>query len=116
MRKQISLPSYSIRCTNSPWRIGLKLLFKIRYISGIFPIFRSCISKINNTLDNAEDLDIVLPMYNRLYYSDDYSLTSGSFWNYYRDEVNYSVIEVVVNYRINRNETAASRFLSIRQK
>ena len=55
-------------------------------------------------------------MYNRLYYSDDYSLTSGSFWNYYRDEVNYSAIEVVVNYRINRNETAASRFLSIKQK
>ena len=108
MRKQISLHSCRIRCTNSPWRIGLKLLFKIRYIS--------CISKINNTLDNEEDLDIVLPMYNRLYYSDDYSLTSGSFWNYYRDEVNYSAIEVVVNYRINRNETAASRFLSIKQK
>ena len=27
--------------------------------------FRSCISKIDNTLiDNAEDLDIVMPMYN----------------------------------------------------
>ena len=32
--------------------------------------FRSCISKINNTfIDNAEDLDIVLPMYNLLEYS-----------------------------------------------
>ena len=29
--------------------------------------FRSCISKINNTLiDNAEDLDIVMPMYKLL--------------------------------------------------
>ena len=49
--------------------------------------FRSCISKINNTLiDNPEDLDIVMPMYNLLQYSQHYSLTSGSLWNYYRDE------------------------------
>ena len=32
--------------------------------------FVSCISKINNTLiDNAEDLDVVMPMYNLLEYS-----------------------------------------------
>ena len=48
--------------------------------------FRSCISKINNTLiDNAEDLDIVMPTYNLLEYNDNYSVTSGIFWNYYRD-------------------------------
>ena len=48
--------------------------------------FRSCISKINNTLiDNAEDLDIVMPTYNLLEYNDNYSMTSGIFWNYYRD-------------------------------
>ena len=41
--------------------------------------FRSCISKINSTLiDNAEDLDIVMPMYNLLEYSQNYSMTSGS--------------------------------------
>ena len=51
--------------------------------------FRSCISKINNTfIDNAEDLDIVMPMYNQLEYSENYSITSGSLWNYYRYEVN----------------------------
>ena len=49
--------------------------------------FQSSISKINNTsIDNAADLDIVMPMYNMLEYSDNYSMTSGSFWNYYRDE------------------------------
>ena len=38
---------------------------------------RSCISKINSTLIyNAEDLDIVLPMYNLLEYSQNYSMTS----------------------------------------
>ena len=50
--------------------------------------FRSRISKINNTfIDNAEDLDIVMPTYNLLEYSDNYSMTSGSLWNYYRDEM-----------------------------
>ena len=52
----------------------------------------SCVSKINNTLiDNAEDLDIVMPMYNLLEYSKNYSKTTGSFWNYYRDEPNSGV-------------------------
>ena len=49
----------------------------------------SCTSKINNTLiDNAEDLDVIMPMYNLLEYSKKYSKTTGSFWNYYRDEQN----------------------------
>ena len=49
--------------------------------------FISCISKINNTLiDNAEDLDVVMPMYNLLEYSKSYRKTTGSLWNYYRDE------------------------------
>ena len=49
--------------------------------------FFSCISKINNTfIDNAEDLDVVMPMYNLLAYSKNYRKTSGSLWNYYRDE------------------------------
>ena len=50
--------------------------------------FRSCISKINSTLmDSAEELDIVMAMYNLLEYSQNYSMTSGSLWNYYRDEI-----------------------------
>ena len=41
--------------------------------------FISCISKINNTLiDNAEDLDIVTPMYDLLEYSKNYRKTTGS--------------------------------------
>ena len=51
--------------------------------------FTNCISKINNVLiDNAEDLDSVMPMYNLLECSKNYSKTTGSFWNYYRDEPN----------------------------
>ena len=49
----------------------------------------NCISKINNVLiDNAEDLDVVMPMYNLLEYSKNYRKTTGSLWNYYRDEPN----------------------------
>ena len=50
--------------------------------------FFSCISKINSVLvENAEDLDIVMPMYNFLKYSKSYSKTSASLWNYFRDEL-----------------------------
>ena len=49
--------------------------------------FISCISKINGELvENAADLDIVMPMYNLLEYSKNYEKTSGSLFNYYRDE------------------------------
>ena len=51
--------------------------------------FTSCISKINNILiDNAEDLDVVIPMYNLIEYSKNYRKTTGNLWNYYRDEPN----------------------------
>ena len=50
--------------------------------------FISCISKINGVLvENVEDLDIVMLMYNLLEYSKNYSKTSGSLWNYYRDKL-----------------------------
>ena len=45
--------------------------------------FTNCISKINNTqIDNAEYIDIVMPMYNLIEYSDNYSKTSASLWQY----------------------------------
>ena len=49
--------------------------------------FINCISKINGVkIGNAEDLDVVMPMYNLLEYSKNYRKTTGSLWNYYRDE------------------------------
>ena len=49
--------------------------------------FINCISKINGIkIDNAEDLNVVMPMYNLLEYSKNYRKTTGSLWNYYRDE------------------------------
>ena len=62
--------------------------------------FISCISKSNNILvDYAEDLDIVMPMYNLLECSKNYRKTTGSLWNYYRDELN-SDEENNINYSI----------------
>ena len=47
--------------------------------------FINSISKINGVkIDNAEDLDVVMPMYNLLEYSKNYKKTVGSWWNYYR--------------------------------
>ena len=48
--------------------------------------FTNCISEINKTqIDNAKDIDIVMPMYNLIEYSDNYAKTSGSLWQYCKD-------------------------------
>ena len=49
--------------------------------------FTNCVSEINNTqVDNAKDIDIVMPMYELIEYSDNYAKTTGSLWQYFRDE------------------------------
>ena len=51
-------------------------------------LFVSCITRIHGELiEDAEDLDIVMPMYNLLEYSKSYRKTVGSLYNYYRDEL-----------------------------
>ena len=48
--------------------------------------FTNCISKINNTqIDNAEYIDIVMPMYNLIEYRGNYSKISGSLWQFCKD-------------------------------
>ena len=44
-----------------------------------FAPFTNCLSKTNNSqTDDAEYIDIIMPMYNLIEYSDNYSKTSGS--------------------------------------
>ena len=51
--------------------------------------FTKCITHINDEhVDNADNLDIIMPMYNLIEYSDNYSDTSGSLWQFKRDEQN----------------------------
>ena len=50
--------------------------------------FVLCITRINGELiEYADDLDIVMSMYNLLEYSKNYRKTIGSLYNYYRDEL-----------------------------
>ena len=45
--------------------------------------FINCIAKTNGIkIDNGEDLDVLMPMYNLLEYSKNYKKTTGSLWNY----------------------------------
>ena len=62
-------------------------------------IFKNCalfinfISRVNNTkVDDAQDIDVVKPMYNLIKYSDTYSKISGSLWQFYRDNNNKTII------------------------
>ena len=75
--------------------------------------FTSRISKIKNTSINyAEDVNNVMPMYNQLDYIDSYSMTWESLWNLYRDEVNDDANENkdVDNNRTNNNKATTSKY------
>ena len=49
--------------------------------------FTHCISEINNTqIGNAKYIDVIIPMYNLIENSDNYSKTPGSLWQPYKDE------------------------------
>ena len=49
--------------------------------------FTNCIRKVNNTqIDNDKHIDVIMPMYNLIEYSNNLK-PSGSLWQYYRDEI-----------------------------
>ena len=81
--------------------------------------FRSHITKTNNTfIDNTEDFDIVITMYNLLEHNTSYSMISESLGTFYRDEANDDANEsyCVVNYRINKNKTTTNKSLEYKPK
>ena len=81
--------------------------------------FRSCRAKINNTfIDNAKHIDIVMPMYNLLGHSDNYSMTVENMWNYQPGEVNDDTNEndATGNYRINNKNTTVIKFFEYETK
>ena len=56
--------------------------------------FTKCISRINNAdIDTARDIDVVVPMYNLIEYSDNYAKTSGSLWQYFKDDPNDNIVQ-----------------------
>ena len=64
--------------------------------------FTNCISEINNTqVDSANDIDIVISMYNLIEYSDNYAKTSGSLWQYCKDIPAVDKNNAIVNFTEN---------------
>ena len=64
--------------------------------------FTNCTTEINNTqIDNAKDIDIVMPMYNLIEYSDNYAKTTGSLWQYCKDIPALDVNDESVVFNVN---------------
>ena len=54
--------------------------------------FTKCITHINDEhADNADNLDIIMLMYNLIEYNDNYSDTSKSLWQFKREEQNMNI-------------------------
>ena len=65
-------------------------------------LFTKCITNIDETtVDDAENLDLVMPMYNLIEYCSNYSVTTGSWWFSLKDEaINFKTdIENTVNFK-----------------
>ena len=83
-----------------PENVGKKVVFK-----NCVP-FTDCVSEINNTqMDNAKYIDVIMPMYNLIEYSNNYSKTSGSSWQYYRDEPALTAAGAIANFHAADNNT-----------
>ena len=66
-------------------------------------IFKNTLNTFNNTqIDNAKDIDIVMPMYNLIEYSDNCAKTSESVWQYCKDipavDNNNGIVNFAENY------------------
>ena len=60
--------------------------------------FSTCTTKINDVfVDEANHIYIAMPMYNLIEYSDNYSDTSGSLWQFKRDEVPADNVDLTIN-------------------
>ena len=71
-----------------------------------FTPFTKCITKIDGTtIDDVEDLDLVMPMYNLIEYSSNYSETTGSLWFYSKDEATNFKDEILKTLMIFKNKT-----------
>ena len=76
-----------------------------------FAPFADYISGINNTqVDNAKDLDVIIPMYNLTKHSDNYSKTSRSLWQYYRDEPALNANGAIIEFPDAKNYSGSFRF------
>ena len=73
--------------------------------------FTDSITEINNTqVDDAQKIDVVMPIYNLIEFSDAYSKTSRSLWQYYRDEPALDNNGNIIDYPDDNNNSALFKF------
>ena len=73
--------------------------------------FTSCITEINNTkVGYTEGIHIVIPMYNLIEYSNAYSKTSGSLWQYYRYEPALDNIGNIIDFPADNSNSNSFKF------
>ena len=85
--------------------------------------FRKCITRIDEaTIDEAENLQLVMPMHNLIEYSSNYSETTGSLWFYSKDEAANSNNNIAIinnlnfsSIRVNYQETQLCNLLQMLQ-
>ena len=76
-----------------------------------FAPFTNCVSEINNSrVDGADDIDLVMSMYNLQECSDIYSKTLGSLWQYCRDEPALNNNKTVISFPANKNNNISFKF------
>ena len=75
--------------------------------------FTDCISEVNNTkVDNAKDIDVVMPMHNLMKCINNYLKAFGSLWHYFRDEPDVNGNGAIVDF----NETNPTKSLNPKAK
>ena len=73
--------------------------------------FTNCITEINNTqVDDAEHIDIIMCMYNLIEYSDAHSKSSGSLWQYDRDEPALEANNNIISFPADNSNSNSSNF------
>ena len=67
-------------------------------------------------VDNAEHINIAMPMYNLIEYSDNYSDTSGRLWQFKRDEIEEDInLSAEFVHHLNINQTLLVILLQMEQ-
>ena len=73
--------------------------------------FIYCLTEINNTqVDGTQNIDVAMPMYNLIECSDAYSKTSGSIWQFYRDETALSNSGHIIDFPQNNSNSNSFKF------
>ena len=94
--------SIRITCSNQNTKVAFKN----------YAPFEKCRTEINETfVDEADFINITMPMYNLIEYSDNYSDTSGSLWQFKRDEIEGDV-DLTVNAQHIPNNSSSFKYKS----